>query len=216
MSRATSRMLVAAGLLAVAAVLLAACSDSAPPPATPTPTPLSLDDWAEQFCALSAEAADTLDVPAPEDPETLTLEERREWVFEVVAPRVEALDGTAEELAAMHQPLAVVDDAQGFLDIHEMLLPELGRITAALSRVVYAAKYGTEEINTAYDRFVRVQNEVVESLESYYCNNWVVSDETRAALSQPQDCGLLNGIRLLAPTPKSPPRPAPSSSLVRR
>jgi hypothetical protein len=69
-------------------------------------------------------------------------------------------------------------------------------IATAWAGMVNAAEFGSkEEINAANDVFVQAQNEATVDLKSHYTNNWVMNDEIRAALSQPQDCGILNPVR---------------------
>jgi len=191
--------LAAAGL----AVLSTSCGGNGSQ-GTPTERPseepsgdlpqLSLVDWAERVCALSAEASDTLDIPGPENAEAMTLGDHRRWVAEVMAPRAEALSNTANEMGSLQPPGTVARAAGEFQDFHRLLQASLADIAAALGGVVVAAKFGSEEeVNAANDVFIRAQAEVIDSLYGAWV--WLTDDEMRAALGQPRDCGVVSEVR---------------------
>jgi len=195
MSRNTiHRLLVAASVVAAAASLFA-CSGGGSgngsegrqtPALSPLPA-LALVDWAERVCALSVEAAGTLDPPAVGDPETPTLAERKQRAAEVLAPRAEALAGTAQELAGLQPP----EPAAGF---HETLQTTMAGIAAAWQDLVDAAEQAQsgEKIDAANGVWTQAQNEADAAVIAAYDR---LDDETTAALSQPEDCGILNQIR---------------------
>jgi len=184
--------LLACSILALA-VALVACDDDggdgdgASPAASPEATALTVADWADQVCALAVEAADTLDVPDTEDPSALTLEERKQRASEVLAPRAEALGETADQIAALEPP-------QPAAEFHEVLHTTMADISIAwldLVDVADRAQSGVQ-IDAGNETFMQAQDvadaEVVDAYEA-------LGADVTAALSQPEDCGILNEIR---------------------
>lgn len=192
-------ILAAAGLAALSTACGGNGGQSSPTGSLPeepsgAPAQLSLVDWAERICALSAEAAGTLDVPDPENADAMTLGDRKRWVAEVLAPRVEALSKTADEMDRVRPPSTVATAAGEFQDFHRLLQLSLADIAAAMGGVVVAAKFGSEEeVRAANDVFIRAQAEVIDSLYGAWV--WLTDDEMRAALGQPEDCGVVSEVR---------------------
>lgn len=183
--------LILATFVAAAALLASSCSDRVPPSATPTPTPLSMDDWAERVCALAVEVADTLDVPDRESQGTLA--ERKQWVAGTVAPRAEALALIEEDIAALQPPPEVAEFSGSFIDYHADFQLTVNRIVRAWRELVDTAEeaQSTEEIEAASIAFFRAKREAIARMMTFD-NAWLVSGEMKDALSQPRDCGFLH------------------------
>lgn len=174
------RSLFAFSLLALSAALVA-CDDGDTGGAT-APT---VADWADRVCALSVEAADTLDTP--EAPAALTLEERKQRAAEVLAPRAQALGETAQELFALQPP-------QPAAEFHEVLHTTMADISGAWLDLVDAAgrAESADELDAANEIFIQAQDDAdAEVIAAYEA----LDDQVTAALSQPEDCGILNEIR---------------------
>ena len=192
---AIQRLLVAGCALAVVAALVACTnggdsgngdSEDSPAPAA-SPTPLALDDWVDQVCALAVEAADTLDVPGPEDPETLTLAERKQRAAEVLAPRARALEETGQDISRLEPP----QEAAEFNEVLRITMLDVASVWTDLVNEAEQAE-SDERLNQANDVFVQGQNEADAAVIAAYD---ALDDETTAALSEPEDCGILNDIR---------------------
>lgn len=190
--------LVVATLAAAAALIATSCggngdqdSSRDSPSALGSPTPLSMDDWAEQVCALAAAVDDNLDVPDKEMQGTLT--ERRQWVAEIVAPRAEELALIEEDIATLHPPNEVVEFAGTFTNYHDDFRLTVNSIVGAWQELVDTAEeaQSTGEINAASIAFARAKREAIEGMTPLD-QAWLVSDNMRKALSEPQDCGFLH------------------------
>ena len=175
------------------AVALVACGDGdgggdrQSPAASPGDAALSVEAWAGQVCALSVKAADTLDVPGPEDPETLALDQRKQRAADVLAPLAQALGVTAQDLADLQPPAAAAE-------LHDVLRTTMADISLAWQDLVDAAERAesSEELNAANDVLIQAQNEADAAVIAAY---HVLDREVTAALSEPEDCGILNEIR---------------------
>lgn len=148
---------------------------------------LALDDWADQVCALSVDAAATLDARGPEDPSALSLDERKLRAAEVLAPRARALAATAVDLSDLRPPKA----AAGFHDtLYTTMADVYGAWLALVDEAVRAET--TEQIDAANALFIQAQTvadaEVVAAYEA-------LDEQVKAALSQPASCGILDEIR---------------------
>jgi hypothetical protein len=187
------RRLLAACLALGLAVALLACSDDdgggdgASPAASPEATPLTMAEWAVQVCAFSVEAADTLDVPGTDDPSTLTLEEREERAADVLAPRAEALSETAEDIAALEPP----EEAAGFNAVIATTMADVAAAWLDLVAVAETARTG-DDLDTANQAFLNTQNEADRDVIAAYQS---LGADAKAAVSQEEDCGVLNDIR---------------------
>lgn len=191
------RLLLAGCALAVAAALVACTDgdngsgngggseDSQAPAASPTP--LALDDWVEQVCALAVEAADTLDVPGPEDPETLSLQERKQRAADVLTPRARALKETGQDISRLEPP----EEAAEFNEVLRITMLDVASIWQDLVTEAEQSE-SAERLNQANDVFIQGQNEADAAVLAAYD---ALDDETAAALSEPEDCGVLNEIR---------------------
>jgi hypothetical protein len=106
---------------------------------------------------------------------------------EVLAPRAEALGATADEIAALEPP----EGAAGF---HEVLQTTMAAVSSAWLDLVDVAERAesAEEIDAANNVFIQAQNEADAAVIAAY---HVLDKEVTAALSQPEDCGILNEIR---------------------
>ena len=159
--------------------------------ASPTSSPsgaaaLSVSDWANQVCALSVQAANTLDT-SPDDPATLTLDERKQRAAEVLAPRAQALGKTARELSALQAP----GPAAAF---HEVLHTSMARVSAAwLDLVDEAGRVeSADQLNAANQIFIQAQDQAdAEVIAAYEA----LADQVTVALLLLQDCGILNDVR---------------------
>jgi hypothetical protein len=148
---------------------------------------LTVEAWAEEVCALSVEAANTLDTPNPVDPATLTLEERKQRATEVLAPRARALGETAQQVRALQPPPAAAE-------FHEVLHATMADVSGAWLDLVDGADRAAsaDELNAANEIFIQAQDEADAQVIAAY---EALDDEVTAALSQPEDCGVLNEIR---------------------
>lgn len=175
--------MAALGLLA--SLALACGSDDDAPVASPLRT-LTLTEWSEDLCALSAVAADTLDVAGPKNPETLTLEERKQRAADILAPRAASLTTTAEAVSALQAPGA----AAAFQEVFESTMSD---VAAGWQDLVDAAARAQSfgELDAANGAWLQVQDEADGSVIAAYRN---LDDQTTAALVQPEDCGILNEI----------------------
>ena len=150
-------------------------------------TALPVTAWVDQVCALAVEAANTLNTPSPGVPGTPALEERRQRATDVLAPRAEALGTTADKIAALEPPQA----AAGF---HEALQTTMAAVSSAWLALVDVAgrAESAEELDAANETFIQAQDNADAKVIAAYD---ALDRQVAAALSQPEDCGILNGIR---------------------
>jgi hypothetical protein len=185
------RSLQACSVLALIGALVACGNgdnDRAKPAATPSAAAaLTLDVWADKVCALAVEAADTLGAAGPVNAEAMSLEERKQRAAEVLAPLAKSLGATADELAALEPPEAAAD----FYDVMQTTMADISSAWLELVAAAGAAQSGAE-IDAANEAWTQAQDaadaEVVAAYEA-------LDSEVTAALSQPEDCGILNDIR---------------------
>ena len=187
------RSLLACSVLALFATLVA-CGDgdnagsrqsptAGPGDATALPVPA----WVDQVCALAVEAANTLNTPGPTVPVTPTLEERKQRATDVLAPRARALAETARKIRALQPP-----EPAG--EFHEVLQTTMADISSAWLDLVDAADRAesSDQIDAANATFIQAQDNADAMVIAAY---QALDAEVTAALSQPEDCGILNEIR---------------------
>ena len=175
-------------------VALVACGDgdSAGNRQSPTAGPgdataLTVTAWVDQVCALAVEAADALGAAGAVNPEAMSLEERKQRAAEVLTPLAEALGVTAQDLAGLHPP-----EPAG--EFHEALQTTMADISSAWLDLVDAADRAesSDQIDAANATFIQAQDNADAKVIAAYQS---LDAEVTAALSRPEDCGILNEIR---------------------
>ena len=160
-------------------------------------------EWGKQVCAFSVEAAAALDVPGLGSPEALTLTARKVRAAEVLAPRANALAAAAEGLGAMQPPKEVQESSGAFTNYHAALQRTIADLATAWQTLVNSAASArsAEEINAANVVLMRADDDADQTL-ALVGNAYLVSDEMRKALAEPEDCGILNKHIGSCPDPK--------------
>jgi len=197
--------LILATFAAAAALLATSCagngdndSPTGSPPAAGSPSAtLSFKEmwllgaWGERVCALAVEVADTLDVPDTESQGTLA--ERKQWVAEIVAPRVEELALIEEDIAILQPPDEVVEFSGSFTNYHDAFRRTVNIIAGAWQALVdtVGEAQSAEEVDTASVAFARAKQQAMAEMLTFD-NAYLVSREMKDALSQPKDCGFLH------------------------
>lgn len=168
-----------------------------------------MTEWGKQVCALSVKAAGALDVPGLVSPATLTLEARKQRAAEVLAPRAAALAAAAEELAAVQPPKEVEEFSGTFTNYHAALQRTIADLAMAWQNLVNSAAsaQSEDEINAANEVLMRADDNGDQTI---LLNPWSVSNDMRAALTAPEDCGILNRSIGACPRRAADPLPDPT------
>lgn len=185
------RSLIAASILALSLGILGCGDDdrdtSPTPTASPTAAPLSLTEWARQACAFAVQAADTENIPGPQDPSTLSFEERKQRAADVLAPRADALAETAQAIAALHPP----ESAAAFHGVFHMTMSDVAAAWHTLVDTAAQAQTAAE-LDGANEVYIQAQASADARVITAYD---ALANEVTAALATPVDCGVLNDVR---------------------
>jgi hypothetical protein len=145
-----------------------------------------LDAWAQELCVLSADAAEQLAVPEASPP-AVTLEERVQRAMDVLKPRAEALDMTANAIGALNAPAAAVE-------FNETVHSTMSDVAAGWLDLVAAAEEAesTQDLDAANTVWIERQTAADSEVATAYQQ---LDADVSDALAQPADCGVLNEVR---------------------